>query len=306
MKYLSILIVTAPILAQNNCGESSGNAKALQKITTPSGARTVLSGAALKYAIRQSMQASGKCTLWRKTLDVYDPEIPANYVYGPDKKPAMMMANPGFAAAFDDTLLFGYMLAGDAASNDKAETPAPAAAEPASSKSKNKTPEPLKKGINKAKAQMEISDAISTTPYEGDTGFGQGLKPASPHLNPFAYERHFTRYAFTININLEGCKARPQAVVHALETLLSLQVGGNHSIHASEVSPSLLAWRFHAEPGCGGLYLNADYVAPPDQPVPLEPLHNRARNLGFTFQVAGEGQELTVAEGIKRIIAQLQ
>lgn len=249
--YLSINIISNAILATNNRGETEGNLQTLQKVHTPTGTRTVLSGYAIKRAMRDSMQARG-AELWRKTDPTPDALNPAGYLYGPQNVLAMKDAIPQKADEYDDTLLFGYMVA----------------------------PKNDKENARKSRGNVEVTTAISTTSYEGDMSFVQGLKAAESQLNPFSAERHYTRYSFTLTINLAACAARPQAVLRLIDTLSGLRVGGNHGSNASEVTPDVISYVMHAAPGCGGL--NIPVVnASPDLPVDVRFLEDRLAALGI-------------------------
>lgn len=280
MSYLSILIVSTPILAANNRGENSGNGQTLQKVRTTRDTRTVLSGYAIKRAIRDHMQKAG-ANVWRETLDNFDPQVPAGYVYKKNEggtSTDMVEAIPETAATYDDTILFGYMVAGKDVKDEYA---------------------------GKQRAQVSVSPALSTTAWGLDVGFALGLKAKSgkddmgPDLAPFTYERHYTRYQYTVTINLGGLSENPEAVRYLINALRGLQVGGNHASNASEVIPEVLAYRFHDEPGTGGLYLGAGLDFDPNDSVDLTALQDRLDNLGITnVEYAGLGYNTTVADAL--------
>lgn len=271
-KYLSLLVISNPVLAANNRGETDNNLQTLQKIGTRRGVRTVLSGQSIRRAIRDSMQASG-AKMWRRTI-VPTEDNPVGYIYGDNDSPTMANAEPPNPEGYDDEM-FGWMVA----AKGKADY------------------------ATKRASYIGVSAAISTTPYDGDKAFCQGLKAKAgdkgkPDLAPFSAERHWTRYQFLVTLDLEAAGDRAH---HILESLKGLQVGGSHTANLTELTPDLLAWRTHTAPGQSGLYLGAGIVFSPDEPVDIEPLRERAANLGIYIQVAGIGQEMTVAEAIKAI-----
>lgn len=248
MKYLSILFISNPVLAANNRGENEGTLQTLQKINTRTGTRTVLNGASIRRAIRDVMQASG-AKMWRRTVQT--PDIPAGYVYGDNDSPSMDGAVPPTPAGYADEI-FGWMVA----TKDSKEY------------------------ANRQTSAIAVTAAISTTPYDGDTAFLQGLKAKESSLNPFQVERHWTRYQFMITINLADAGDK---VPQVLDALKGLQVGGNHTANLTELTPDTLIWRFHDVPGQSGLYLGAGVDFSPDEPVNIDPIRTRAENLGFCF-----------------------
>lgn len=278
--YLTIHIVTQPLLATNARGEGTGNVQVLQKITTAQGPLTVLSGYALKYAIRAALEDMGR-DVWRRR-NIHP--TPAGYGYGPSKMVLMKDAVPSSWTDHVD-LLGGYMLVG-----------------------KNEADGKNLSRIQRAKYQ--VSDAISTTVFQGDLGFGQGMVAGSSDLMPFSYERHYTRYQFVVTFNLaEAQKAhRLNFVTDHIETLMELQVGGNQASHQSTLVPASLCWRWHNEPGRSGLFVGADksQVWQPNKPLTLAPLEQQAADLGITFERGGkEVSDLSIREALDRIKAHI-
>lgn len=279
--YLTLLIITSPIAAANNRGENVGNLQTLQKLTTKEGMLSLLSGVSIKYAIRDAMQADG-AYLWREVLDEPEEKNNAGYGYWDGKKrvAAMVDAIPKSANDFDDTILFGYMVAKKGDGQD----------------------------ANKQRGNVEVSNAISTTTYDGDISFHQGLK-AGPSksgtmdLAPFSVEKHLTRYQFTVTANLKSISKRPKAMAYLLESLKSLRVGGSHASNATEVSPAIVAWRFHTAPGRGGLYLGMGLNIQASGQIDIAPLKAHCANLGITdYKVAGIDQDMTVDAALKEML----
>lgn len=277
MKYLSTLIITNSILAANNRGEGEGNIQTLQKIHTPKGMRTVISGPAIRRAVRDSMQETG-AKMWRISIPNPDADNPAGYLYdnGTGNRVVYMSdATPASADLYDDTLAFGYF----------------------------SSPKGKPGQVVKRVSAVEVSSAVSTTPYDNDQAFLQGLK-ANGKINPVIVERHYTRYHYVVNMNLNDMKERPQAAHFVINALHSLRVGGSHASNATSLSPDTILWRFHDDPGCGGLYIGM-LDANPDEPVNITPLQDHCNNLGITFEIAGKGLSKTVDAGIKEIVAAL-
>jgi len=272
-KYLSILFISSPILAANNRGENDGNLQTLQKINTRTGTRTVLSGPSIRWAIRYFMQAVG-AKMWRRVVPPSDTN-PVGYIYGDNDSPTMAKALPPIPKGYDDEV-FGWMIAAKDTAADAA----------------------------KQVSGIGVSAAISTTPYDGDTAFCQGLKAkgndktGNPELAPFSIERHWTRYQFFITVDLN---TMGNSLPYILDALKGLQVGGSHAANLTELTPDLLAWHFHKAPGQSGLYLGAGIDFPPDENVDISGLEARAWNLGFDFHVAGIGRPMSVAKALQAI-----
>lgn len=268
--FLTILIVSNPTIAANNRGEGVGNLQTLQRVTTSTGSRTVLSGAALKRAVRDNMLASG-ANMWRRNDPDNPVTNPAGYVYGANNAPAMANANPPSPQGFDDDL-FGFMKA----EKDKGEQ------------------------VAKAKGFVEFSMALSTTEDPGDVAFNLGLKAKEPQPNPFGLERHFTRYQYTVTADL--AKVRKESLSYVLRALKSLAVGGNHSSNASEITPDAVVFALHKCPGRAGLQCGMADTFLPDVEIDVTPIVERAQRIGAAeeFQVlrGGAGIEAALAAAL--------
>ena len=248
--YLTVLIVSNPVLAANNRGEGSGNTQTLQRVTTPTGSRTVLSGYAVKRAMRDAMLANG-ARMWRRNDDSDPIGNPAGYVYGENHAPALAKAHPPTPDGYADDQ-FGFMKA----EKDKGEQAV------------------------KRKGACEVSVAISTSNDDGDVSFVQGMKAADPQLNPFGAERHYTRYQYTVTWDLARVDA--ESFRHAAEALRCLAVGGSHSSNATEITPDQVLWTLHQTPGRAGLQIGMGDVFAPDEPVDLSGIKARAEEIGVS------------------------
>lgn len=277
--YLTLLVVTRPVLASNARGEGNGgNGQNLQKISTPDGVRTVINGFSIRYSIRAAMLAEG-AAMWRQHDANPETKAHSGYTYGPENKQAMKDALPENYTDYDDTLAFGFMVA-ESGNTERA---------------------------SKKRGALQVSPAVSTTPYSGDTGFTRGLNATKDQLQPFTYERHYTRYQYTVTANLRDFAKRPQALQNILNALASLQVGGSHSANASSLIPEMLVWRFHKTPGQGGLYFagGIDYAVE-DAPT-LDLIRQRCQDLGITFSAAGVAvSDRTIADGLSSILEDAQ
>ena len=255
--FLTALIVSNPVLAANNRGENADTIQTLQRVTTPTGSRTVLSGYAIKRAIRDAMIANG-ARMWRRNDDSDPQGNPAGYVYGDNASPSIVKAAPATPSGYDDEQ-FGFMRA----EKGKGEQ------------------------IVKQKGAVEVSVAISTTDDHGDISFVQGIKAVEPQLNPFGAERHYTRYQYTITWDLS--KVSPGAFTHAANALRSLAVGGSHSSNASEITPDQVLWTLHRAPGRAGLQIGMGEVFLPNEHVDLSSVLGRAEELGVSLGGVRQG-----------------
>lgn len=246
--YLTALIVSNPVLAANNRGEGQGNIQTLQRFTTANGSRTVLSGYAIKRAIRDNMIASG-ARMWRRNDGDNPIKNPAGYTYGDNGSPTIKNASPADPTGYADAQ-FGFMKA----EKDKGEQ------------------------VSKMKGAFEVSVAVSTTDDPGDTAFVQGIKAAEPQPNPFGAERHFTRYQFTVTWDLARVDA--ESFRAAAEALRSMAVGGSHSSNATEITPDQVLWTLHKTPGRAGLQVGIADTFPPDEPVDLSRIKANAEEIG--------------------------
>lgn len=269
--HVTVLIVSNPVLAANNKGEGTGNIQTLQRITTPTGSRTVLSGYALKRAVRDAMIANG-ARMWRRNDDSDPVKNPAGYVYGDNASPELAKAEPPTPEGYHDNQ-FGFM---------KAE------------KGKGEQ-------IVKQKGAFEMSVAVSTTNDEGDISFVQGLKAAESQLNPFGAERHYTRYQFTATWDL--AKIDAESFQHAANALRCLAVGGSHSSNATEITPDQILWTLHKVPGRAGLHVGMGDIFPPDERVDLSDIKRRAEMIGVSvggvhIDTSGTGIDAMIAAAV--------
>jgi hypothetical protein len=229
--YCSFAILTRPVLATNNRGESQGNMTTLQTMTAGGLKHSVLRGASLKYAIRDNMQEMG-ATMWRKT---HADLMGGGPTYGAEDAVRMndVVVTPEDLWTFDDLPLFGFMIAGKGSSTS----------------------------ASKSRHLVSLSDALSVVPYRtGEEGLGLGVKPDGD-LALYNYQQHYTRYYITGRINLhpELLANRPGALNYFIEALLAgLEVGGNHACHFASVQPEMVMWYFHQMKGASSLFIPAE------------------------------------------------
>lgn len=102
---------------------------------------------------------------------------------------------------------------------------------------------------------LEITRAISTTPWNGELSHNfasPGANPAVTHDNPIPYavEEHHTRYQYGFAMTPEGLQS--DRAVRVEKTILALQnlrrVAGNHSRFLFDFSPEVIVLRWTPDP----------------------------------------------------------
>ena len=222
-----------------------------------------------------------------------------------------MLASPPTAPAdYDDTILFGYMIeaketkdASDPVDPVDPATPvvAPAAKKQAAKKDSNEV-----RRSYQERSSCSIIPGYSTSYFEGNAGFAQGHVASREDLMPFTFDRHLTRYCYTVCLDLGTLKARPQAVRKVLSAMQGILVGGNQSSNRCAIVPEVLVWHVHEAPASGlqvnEQYLNNFAVDLPITEDTLKPMREKCLNLGVTFEVAGLAGSPTVAEALTQVI----
>ncbi|MEZ6132515.1 MAG: type I-B CRISPR-associated protein Cas7/Cst2/DevR [Planctomycetaceae bacterium] len=113
-----------------------------------------------------------------------------------------------------------------------------------------------KKETNSRRGILEISRAVSVTPWPGtvSTNFSSpGSNPGVTHNNPIPYaaEMHDTRYQFTMAMTPEALECKDQ-IARTEDTLRAIQnlrrVGGNHSRYLYDFSPEAIVLRVTNDP----------------------------------------------------------
>lgn len=291
--HLSILIITHPLVAANARGQGSGNAQMLQHLSAGGASHTVANGVAVAYALRENLRSLGaKC--WRISGAT---STPSGFGYGPKLAPTMTEGGEGLRQFdYHDTALRGFMFAKKGSGANK------------------KAGDGEEVDTPKARGCLQMSPALSATPYDdGDTAFVKGLKEDGK-LNPFTFQRHLARYVevWTFDLATLAKNGKLDSVGLALDSLLAgLKVGGSHTSNLSEFTPEVLVWRFHT-PGCGGLFLSPKDTSgwTPDKPVDLGPLFRKADDLGIRDEIQVGGlsvnPECSVAEAVQQIKQQIK
>ena len=229
-KHLFGLIVTPHGTAANNRGENEGNITTLQKLLWNGEVHTTVSAEAIRWAIRYYWQRSGKPVnrVWVEEKNDHEWQD-AHWL--PWTDPTGKGKN---RETFIDDDVLGFMLA-EAAKAEGNE------AEAGAGKGKGK---PRAKGrADKRRGALEVTRAISLTPFAGDITFNakSGVKTST---SLYGTEVHATRFQYGFALTPETLreKARALDVVDAVVSLS--EVAGNQSRFLYDFSPEAIILRW--------------------------------------------------------------
>ena len=252
-KHLFGIVVTHHGTAANNRGETEGNITTLQKLLWHGEVHTTLSAESIRYAIRW---------YWQRSLDQ---KSKLNRSWD-DKANAHTWTLPNFTeqscSSFVDDDVMGFMSAkaGAEESND---------AEAGQKKKRTRGT------CDKRRARLEITRAISLTPFAGDITFNAASVGATPSASstgkdpvPYGTEIHATRYQYGFALTPEELADKSRALL-VLDAIANLnEVAGNHARFLFDYSPEsiILRWTDDFAPRMlYGFALSADgKLAAPD------------------------------------------
>jgi CRISPR-associated protein Cst2 len=211
-------VLTGYGTAANNRGENEGNITTLQKILWKDEVHTTVSAEAIRWALRYYWQTCG---------DGYT----VNRQWDDDKNDNIWQnANFDDALYIDDDVL-GFMKA----EGGKTE---------ASDEVKSKGKKTASKGTTIAKrGVLEVTRAVSTTPYAGDITFN-AASGQKGRTSLYGTEVHATRYQYGFALTPDRLKDKSR-IIAVLNGLTALgQVAGNHSRFLYDFSPDSLVLRW--------------------------------------------------------------
>lgn len=220
-------IVTTHGTAANNRAETEGNITTLQKLIWHGQPHSTVSAEAIRFALRRLLAESEETN--RKWDEGQRANVWEDHKFGG-------WAKPDGKTYVDDDLL-GFMTA-DAASEEGGAGSA-----------------------NVRRAVLEITRAISLTPWAGDVTFNAASPGATPSAakkgqNPVPYgtEVHATRYQYGIAMTPQRLRQTDRAQV-ALKGIASLRtVAGNHGRFLFDFSPDVVVFRITNDPAPRMLY----------------------------------------------------
>ncbi len=224
--------ITPMGVAANNRGETEGNLTTLQKIIWDGRPHTTVSAESIRFALRRRLESFEECN---RTFD----EATRSNDWK-DKTFAGWAKQDGKTYIDDD--LLGYMSAEAAAEENT-------------------------KGSAKVRrAVLEVSRAVSLTPWAGDFTFNAASPGATPSAakkgkNPVPYgtEVHATRYQYGIALTPERL-AKSGRAANAIDSLCSLgPVAGNHGRFLFDFSPESVVFRITQDPAPRLLYCFSDH-----------------------------------------------
>jgi CRISPR-associated protein Cst2 len=223
-------IVTGHGCAANNRGETEGNITTLQKLLWQGEVHTTVSAEAIRWALRYYWQRTGQTVnrRWDDDQDNHDWRDPSWAGWSQEN---------GLTYIDDD--LLGFMLAEGAKEEGDESTPKKGG---------------RKKGsTNKRRGVLEVTRAISTTPYAGDISFN-AKSGEKGRTSLYGTEMHATRFQYGFALTPERLREKSRCL-SALDGLVNLgEVGGNHSRFLFDFSPESLVLRVTQDPAPRLLY----------------------------------------------------
>jgi CRISPR-associated protein Cst2 len=215
--------------AANNRAETEGNITTLQKLVWMGETHTTVSAEAIRFALRRRLGSAEKQGTNRKWDEDGRNNTWEDWTF-------KGWASGGGKTFIDDDLL-GYMTA--EASKEEGEAGS----------------------ANVRRAVLEITRAISITPWTGDVTFNAASPGATPSAQkkgsnpvPYGTELHATRYQYGIALTPERLRDKSRAA-KAVEALCNLgTVAGNHGRFLFDFSPDAVVFRITSDPAPRFLY----------------------------------------------------
>jgi CRISPR-associated protein Cst2 len=213
--------------AANNRAETEGNITTLQKLLWMGETHSTVSAEAIRFALRRILGES------EQTNRLWDEALRANIWQ--DHQFKGWASEKGVTFVDDD--LLGYMIASAA------------------------TEEGESGSANVRRAVLEVTRAVSLTPWAGDVTFNAASPGATPSAQkkgsnpvPYGTEVHATRYQYGIALTPERLRDKSRAA-KAIEALCNLgTVAGNHGRFLFDFSPEAVVIRVTQDPAPRLLY----------------------------------------------------
>ena len=281
-------IVTPFGTASNNRGENEGNITTLQKLIWQGESHSSVSAEAIRFSLRRLLADLDQ----KKTNRRWDEDSRVNAWQEPDFK----SWSKKDAETFIDDDLLGFM-SPDAAREEGGRRAI------------------VRRGV------LEITRAVSLTPWPGDMVFNAASPGASPSAQkkgnnpaPYSAEIHATRYQYGIALTPERLREKSRAT-KALRALGNLcTVAGNHARFLYDFSPESIIIRITDDPAPRILYCfetpdNGKTVAVPEILRKLDAEDLKAEEiiaggamvgtLRETLQGTDYGEAVTLFDGVK-------
>jgi CRISPR-associated protein Cst2 len=263
-------ILTEYGLASNNRGRNEGNLSTLQKIHWRGKQHTTVSSEAIRAALRWFWQELGLSSSLNRNVNYEDPENIYSYkdynfdpyLYIDDdvlgyfkfekaqKNPIASQGNKIISANLELDVAELSKKTKSKQQETKSDTIEGVETEPRTEV--EYLPTPKGKGLPK-KGALDMSKAISTTPYDFDIlHSAYGGKKDSNAL--YSAQCHSTQYQYCFSMTPNHLKD-PKRVFHVLDGINSLhRVGGSHSCWLYDFSPNSMVLRWTHDPCSRHLY----------------------------------------------------
>ena len=212
-------ILTGYGTAANNRGENEGNITTLQKILWKGEVHTTVSAEAIRWALRYYWQTCGN-------------NYQVNRIWNDDTNDNTWQNESFDDRIFIDDDVLGFMRA-EGAKVEASEEP----------KVKGKKPAPPKGTTTAKRGVLEVTRAVSTTPFSGDLTFNS-LSGKKGRTSLYGTEVHATCYQYGFALTPERLKdeSRTLAVLDGLSALG--EVAGNHARFLYDFAPESLVLRW--------------------------------------------------------------
>ena len=244
-------VVTHHGTAANNRAETDGNITTLQKLLWFGRVHSSVSAEAVRFALRRRLAEAEEAGTNRK----WDESVGAN-----------VWADPTFAgwgggggATYIDGDLLGFMSA--EAAKDEAGDGSGGDKDDGDDGGKKKGPKKPKGTAKVRRAVLEITRAISLTPFGGDVTFNAASPGATPSaskkgVNPVPYgtEVHATRYQYGFAMTPGRLRVPARAETAVRELCALGEVAGNHGRFLYDFSPESAIFRVTHDPAPRLLY----------------------------------------------------
>lgn len=222
-------IVTSFGTAANNRAETEGNITTLQKLLWQGETHSTVSAEAIRFALRRlltSLEDAGTNRRWNDAVRGNEWEDPSFKGWAKES-----------GKTFIDDDLLGFMIA--EAAKEEGESGSALV----------------------RRAVLEITRAVSLTPWAGDVTFNAASPGATPSAQkkgsnpvPYGTELHATRYQFGIALTPERLRDKTRAA-KALNAIGSLgTVAGNHGRFLFDFAPDSMVLRLTDDPAPRILY----------------------------------------------------
>lgn len=224
-------VVTQYGVAANNRGENEGNVTTLQKILWKGQTHSTVSAEAIRYALRLQWQ--------RIYEDTQNPLYQVNRVWDDQAGTSTFQDQSFSAKQFMDDDVMGYM---------------DAKAAKAEGSDVDKTAKGLKGTTTSRRGPLEVTRAVSLTPFNGEVTFNakSGIKG---NTSLYVAEIHATRYQYSFSVTPDAL-ADPERIFGIVDGICALSnVGGNQGRFLYDFSPDLCVFRVTEDPAPRILYV---------------------------------------------------